>query len=112
MRSRTHRCTLTRVDLDQVSHHLLGLDGVREQRRGGRLGWYVGGRLVARVEDDEALVVRSGLDERERLVEAHPETFSVTPPMEAHLKVLADLRRGDPAAIREALTAAWELQRD
>ena len=32
--------------------------------------------------------------------------------MEAHLKVLADLRRGDPAAIREALTAAWELQRD
>jgi len=80
------------MDLDQVRDHLLGLDGVREQRRGGRLGWYVGGRLVARVEDDEALVVRSGPGDREGLVEAYPETFSVTPPMEAHVKVLADLR--------------------
>jgi hypothetical protein len=98
------------MDLDQVRDHLAGLDGVKEQRRDGRTGWYVGGRLVARVEDDETLVVRSGLDDRERLVDDHPDTFSVTPPLEAHLKVLADLRRGDDAAIRAALTAAWELQ--
>ena len=39
------------------------------------------------------------------------DTFSVTPPLEAHMKVLADLVRGDTDAIREALTAAWELQR-
>ena len=99
------------MDLAQVRDHLADLDGVREQRRDGRTGWYVGGRLVARVEDDETLVVRSGLDEREALVDAHPDTFSVIPPLEAHLKVLVDLRRGDDAAIRAALTAAWELQR-
>ena len=99
------------MDVDQVAEHLAGLDGVRERRRDGRRGWYVGGRLVARVEDDETIVVRSDLPARERLVDAHPDTFSVTPPLEAHMKVLADLRRGDPAAIRAALTAAWELQR-
>ena len=99
------------MDLDQVRDHLAGLDGVREQRRDGRPGWYVGGRMVARVEDEETLVVRSDFAERERLVDDHPDTFSVTPPLEAHMKVLADLRRGDDAAIRAALTAAWELQR-
>ena len=99
------------MDLERVRDHLAGLDGVKEQRRAGRTGWYVGGRMVARVEDDETLVVRSGFFERERLVDAHPDTFSVTPPLEAHMKVLADLRRGDDAAIRSALTSAWELQR-
>ncbi len=99
------------MDLDDVRRHLTGLDGVKEQRRDGRTGWYVGGRMVARVEDDETLVVRSELDAREALVDAHPDTFSVTPPLEAHQKVLADLRRGDPVAVRDALTAAWELQR-
>ena len=99
------------MDLDQVRDHLGGLDGVRERRVGGRTGWYVGGRLVARVEDDETLVVRSEVAVRERLVDAHPSTFSVTPPLEAHMKLLADLHRGDAAAIRSALTAAWELQR-
>lgn len=99
------------MDLDAVRVHLAGLAGVKEQRRDGRTGWYVAGRMVARVEDDETLVVRSSFDDRERLVDAHPDTFSVSPPLEAHLKVLADLRRGDASAIRAALTAAWELQR-
>jgi hypothetical protein len=99
------------MDLDDVRDHLAGLDGVKEQRRDGRTGWYVGGRMVARVEDDEPLVVRSGLEERELLVDAHRDTFTVTPALEAHMSVLADLCRGDADAIRAALTAAWELQR-
>jgi len=99
------------MDLDDVREHLTSLEGVREQRRDGRTGWYVGGRMVARVEDDESLVVRSDLPDRERLLDDHPATFSVTPPMEAHRKVLADLRRCDADAIRAALTAAYELQR-
>ncbi|WP_432478586.1 hypothetical protein [Nocardioides sp. GXQ0305] len=99
------------MDLDQVCDHLSGLDGVREQQRDGRTGWYVGGRLVARVEDEDTLVLRCDFDERERLVDAYAGTFSVTPHLEAHMKVLADLRRGDATAIRSALTAAWELQR-
>lgn len=100
------------MEIDDVAVHLLALDGVRQQRRDGHTGWYVGGRLVARTADPDELVVRSELDDRERLVAAHPATFSVTPSLEAHQKVLVDLRRGEPTAIRAALTAAWELQRD
>jgi len=99
------------MDISEVREHLSTLTGVREQRREGRTGWYVDGRLVARQEDDETLLVRSDLEDREHLLEALPDTFSVTPRMEGHMKVLADLRRGDPDAIRAAVTAAWELQR-
>ena len=99
------------MDISEVSEHLSTLTGVREQRRDGRTGWYVDGRLVARLEDDETLLVRSEFTDREHLVETLPDTFSVTPRMESHMKVLADLRRGDPDAIRAAITAAWELQR-
>ena len=45
------------------------------------------------------------------LVDQHPETFSVTPPLEAHMKVLADLVRGDADVIARELREAWELQR-
>ena len=99
------------MEIAEIREHLEGHAGVREQRRGGRIGWYVDNRLVAREEDSESIVIRSDFVARERLVDAHPATFSVTPPLEAHMKVLADLVRGDPDAIREALTAAWELQR-
>ncbi len=100
------------MDISEVRDHLSTLTGVKEQKRDGRLGWYVAGRLVARQEDDESIVIRSEIEERERLVDSDPESFAVTPRLEAHRKVLADLVRGDPAAIRAALTAAWELQRD
>ncbi|MGH3347313.1 MAG: hypothetical protein ACRDO4_10045 [Nocardioides sp.] len=99
------------MKITEIKEHLDGLAGVREQTRDGRIGWYFDNRLVARQEDDESIVIRSDFDARERLVDAHPATFSVTPPMEAHMKVLADLVRGDPDAIRAALTAAWERQR-
>ncbi len=92
----------------QVAEVLSGLEGVKQ--RGDRR-WYVNGRLVARREDDETLVVRCELDRRERLVDEHPETFSVTPRLEAHMKVLADLTRGDADVIARELRAAWELQR-
>ncbi len=64
-----------------------------------------------RQEDDEFVVVRSDREDRERLVQEHPETFSVPPPFESHRKVVVDLRRGEEAAALAAVTAAWELQR-
>jgi hypothetical protein len=97
--------------IETLARHLRGLDGVRELESGGLRRWYVDGRLVARQEDEQFLVVRADFDDRERLLTLHPETFSVPPRMEAHQKVLADTSRGNPDAIRAALTAAWELQR-
>ncbi|MDE9367082.1 hypothetical protein PZ938_15805 [Luteipulveratus sp. YIM 133132] len=93
----------------RVESHLAGLDGVR----GGSDGrpWTVGGRLVARRVDGSTLLIRTGFDEREILLADHPDTFSVRPELEAHMKVLADLDAGDLDAVCAALTAAWELQR-
>jgi len=97
--------------IQDIARHATSLPGVRQKERDGLLRWYVDDRLVARQQDAETLVVRSDFTDRERLVEANPTTFSVTPRMEGHQKVLADTRRGDLDAVRDALTAAWELQR-
>ena len=74
------------------------------------LRWYVDNRLVARQEDHDTLLIRSDFADRERLVDTHPGTFSVTPRIEGHQKVLADLRGGDLAAVQDAVTSAWDLQ--
>lgn len=99
------------MEIEAIGRHLDRLDGVRRRESSGRTGWYLDGRLVARVEDEETLLIRSDFADREHLVDAHPETFYVTPRAAAHQKVMADLRRGDPGAILEALDAAWYLQR-
>lgn len=97
--------------VDELAAHLATLDRVRESRQGGRRTWRVDGRLVARLEDAETLLVRSHSDDRERLVADHPATFYVTPRDEAHHKVRVHLPAADRDAVRRALTAAWELQR-
>jgi hypothetical protein len=95
------------ISWDDVAAMLEGLDGVR--RNGHR--WTLDGRLVAREHDATTLLVRADFDSREVLVDQHPETFSITPELEAHMKVLADLERGSADALRRALTEAVELQR-
>ena len=92
---------------DEVEALLADVDGVR--RSGHR--WTLGGRLVAREYDPTTLLVRADFDARERLVAQHPETFSITPDLEAHMKVLADLERGSVDALRQGLTEAVGLQR-
>jgi hypothetical protein len=95
------------ISWDDVEAVLADLDGVR--RSGHR--WTLGGRLVAREYDATTLLVRADFDARERMVEQHPETFSITPDLEAHMKVLADLERGSVEALRLGLREAVELQR-
>lgn len=114
MTSRRHvrgRTLAEMIDLDRLAAHALSLDKVRERTTGGRRGWYVDGRLVARLEEDEFVVVRCAFEQRERLLVDHPETFSVPPSFESHMKVMVDLTRGDESAALGAVTAAYELQR-
>ncbi len=99
------------MDIDDVARIATGLEGVRARTRQGRRGWYLDGRLVARAEDDNTLVVRSDFGARERLVEEHPEIFTVTPQLEAHMKVLLDLDAATHEVLTDALEAAAELQR-
>ena len=97
------------MDADGVAGHLAELEGVRETTVGGRRTWQVAGRLVARVEDSETLLVRADATEREKYVDG--TDFYVTPAIEAHHKVLVHLPTADADAVRRLLTAAWELQR-
>lgn len=94
-----------------VERFLVGLGGVRlhADPRGRR--WCVRNRLVARQVDASTLLIRADFEPREDLLDRHPSTFSVRPDLEAHRKVLADIDRGDIAAICQALVAAWKMQR-
>jgi len=89
----------------------MALDGVRESTVKGRRRWSLGGRLVARQLDDQSVVIRTGFAERDLLLVAHPTTFFVPPPFEAHMMVVARLPDADAAAVRLAIRAAWDWQR-
>ncbi|MET1058373.1 MAG: hypothetical protein ABWX84_02165 [Nocardioides sp.] len=98
--------------IEDVRDLLAVYDDVREKGTSAAPGWYVDNRLVARQLDGDSVLVRADFDARERLLDDHPDTFSVPPSMEAHRKVVVELVRADPEAVRRALAEAVELQRD
>lgn len=97
--------------LEDVASLLSALSGVRHTTRAGRSEWRYRGRLVARQLDDEHVVIRAEFAVRDVLVRQHPETFSVPSQFEKHMMIVADVEKGDVAAIEDALAAAWALQR-
>jgi hypothetical protein len=58
-----------------------------------RPAWYVHDGLVVRVHDQNTVVIRVPLSERQLLLETYPDSFGVPPRMEAHHKVEAYLDR-------------------
>jgi hypothetical protein len=95
---------------DDWSSVTVRLDGVAERRRGGLLDWRYHGRLVARQLDERHIVIRASFDSRDFLLQSFPETFSVPKRFAKHMMVVADLEKGDDAAIEDAVIGAWELQ--
>lgn len=98
------------MTLDEIDEYATSLAGCRRKEHPGRVAWYVEDRLVVRQDEPGTVLVRVGFEDRERLLEAHPETFGVPPPWEKHMKVQAVLD-GDADAIREAIRLAWTMQR-
>ena len=98
------------MTLDDLGRLIAQLDGVSKTRRAGLLDWRYRGRLVARQLDDAHVVIRASFDVRGLLVQSFPETFSVPDRFVRHMMVVADLERGNPDAIEDAVIAAWELQ--
>lgn len=98
------------MDMPGFGRIAASADGVRQTTRNGLLSWRYHGRLVARQLDDAHVVIRADFDTRDVLVRQFPGTFSVTPRFAKHMMVVADLRRGDPDAIEDAVRAAWRLQ--
>lgn len=96
---------------DEVDAYARSLPGCKRKGTEARPAWYVDDRLVARFEDPTTLLVRVPMDEREPLLDAHPDSFGVPPRYEAHHKVQAYLDRADPEAVRAAIRLAWEFQR-
>jgi hypothetical protein len=74
----------------------------------------VGGAFLAGVAthpsaEPETLVVRSGFEERELLLEEAPDTYYVTDHYRKHPVVLVRLSRLDTDALRDLLSMSWRL---
>ena len=99
------------MDLEDVDRIACSHDGVKRKGTDARPAWYVDDRLVVRWLDPTSVVVRSDFAARERLLEDHPETFTLPPRFESHQKVVVELDRADPAAFARGIVEAVELQR-
>lgn len=102
--------TLQLVTPDEVGRYAESLPQVKRKGTERRPAWYVHDRLVARLHDQNTLVIRVPLSKRESLLETYPDSFGVPPRMEAHHKVEAYLDRAQPCAVRRAIDLAWEMQ--
>ena len=68
----------------------------------------VNGKLFCRLkEDSERIVVFCDFLEREALIQANPEAFSVTPHYQEWPMVLIDLEAVDPEELFELLIESW-----
>jgi hypothetical protein len=99
------------MEIDHVATLMANLDGVRHSLKEGYAEWRYHGRLVARRMDDGYLVIRCDFGHRDVLLRTFPGTFSVPPRYQKHMMIVAELSRGDPEAIEDALESAWILQR-
>lgn len=60
-------------------------------------------------DDEEFVVVKVGLAEREALLQQDPETFFVTPHYAGYPGVIVRLATVQPKQLRELLVEAWRL---
>ena len=72
-------------------------------------GSFMAGLAMHRSAEPETLVVRSGLEEREALLEDAPETYYVTDYYRPHPVVLVRLSRIDRDALRDLLSVSRRL---
>ncbi len=99
------------VEVEDVAQIASALAGVRCTAAKGAPEWRYHGRLVARVVDESHIVIRADFAYRDAIVWQFPETFSVPTRYRKHMMVVADLVKGNAAAIEDAIESAWELQR-
>lgn len=105
-------CNTVRMRIGDVGKLADALDGVRHTTPGGLSRWEYHGCLVARQLDGEHIVIRANFAYRDAMLRAFPATFEVPQRFRKHMMMVADLTSGDPEAINDSLTAAWELQRN
>ena len=72
-------------------------------------GCFMAGMATHRSTEPGTLVVRTGLEERECLLEEAPETYYLTGHYQKHPVFLVRLSRIDPDALRDLLAVSWRL---
>ena len=72
-------------------------------------GIFMAGLATHPSAEPETLVVRAGLEERERLVEDAPETYYLTDYYRSYPLVLVRLSRIEPEALHDLLSVSWRM---
>jgi hypothetical protein len=72
-------------------------------------GIFMAGLAMHPSAEPETLVVRAGLEERERLVEDAPETYYLTDYYRSYPLVLVRLSRVEPDALHDLLSVSWRM---
>lgn len=100
------------VTEDDVRRVARSLPATTEKPSYGTPGFRVKDKLFARIrEEGDVLVVWvDGLDEKEVLIAAQPETFFTTPHYDGHPTVLVRLSAIEIDELTELLTDAWRVR--
>ena len=96
------------VTYEAMRRLALALPRVEEGTCYGTPAWRVAGKLFARLREDGAVVLRTDLDERERLMASDPEAFYVTDHYLAYPWVLVRLPRVGRDRLRALIESAWQ----
>jgi hypothetical protein len=72
-------------------------------------GIFMAGLATHPSAEPDTLVVRAGLEDRERLVEDAPETYYLTDYYRSYPLVLVRLSRVDPDALHDLLSVSWRM---
>ena len=81
------------VTFDQVREAALALPGVEDSISWGRASLKVKGKLLAVHKDQDTLVLRVPLPDKDFLLDADPELFWTTPHYDGYAAVLVRLKR-------------------
>jgi hypothetical protein len=97
---------MTRQEFGEIAR---AFPGVEAGTSYGQPSFKANGKFLTRVraEDDSAVFLEVGFDEREMLMEAEPETFHITPHYKDYPSVLARLASLDPGSARGFLERRW-----
>ena len=98
---------MARPTIADVRALALALPETVERPTDGAPAFYVRKALYARVLDDERIAVKVTLDQRDELLEARPDVFSVTPQVMAHPLVVVSLAAITRAMLDDVLFEAW-----
>jgi hypothetical protein len=72
-------------------------------------GIFMAGLATHSSAEPETLVVRAGLEDRDRLVEDAPETYYLTDYYRSYPLVLVRISRVEPDALHDLLSVSWRM---